>query len=424
MPVDDRLRWPFPPRERDLDAWLGQALQSGDIAGSLETLAPRHPEYRALRDALATYLELSPGSWPAPIGDGEPLEDGATGPRVAALRARLEALGYLAPAEAGEKDVSEEALFDAALTAALQEAQRDAHLEPDGVAGTETIAWLDTGPEQRIAQLRANLERWRWLPDELGAQHIRVELPDYRLTVFDNGARVQGHDVIIGRPSRASPVLTAVMTHIIANPWWETPHSLAVRDELPLFRRDPGAVSRLGFQVIDRATGSVVDPSGIDWTAVSAANFPYRLRQAPGPLNALGQVKLIFPNPHNTYLHDTPSRSLFERAARAYSSGCVRVRDPVELAQWAAAAGAGLAADDLQAALASGRETRFDLDRPVHVHFLYFTALAEPDGGVRFVPDVYRRDADVIAALGMARPLPRAAAEAQNLPSSECAPAQ
>lgn len=424
IPIRDRLRWPFQPRERDLDAWLAQAMETGEIAASLDALAPRHSEYTALRSALTAHLSLSPDSWPAPIGEGEALEAGATGPRVAALRARLEVLGYLAPAAEAEKADPEAALFDAETTVALQQAQRDAHLEPDGVAGAETIAWLDTPQYQRIAQLQANLERWRWLPDDLGAHHIRVNLPDYRLTVHEDGELVRSHDVIIGRPSRASPVLTAVMTHVIANPWWETPHSLAVRDELPLFRRDPDAVSRLGFQIIERATGNVVDPSGIDWTAVSAANFPYRLRQAPGPLNALGQVKLIFPNLHNTYLHDTPSRTLFGRAARAFSSGCVRVRDPVELAQWAASAGSGLPAEALQAALASGREARFDLARPVYVHFLYFTALAGPDGRVRFVPDVYGRDGQVIAALGMPQPLPRPASPAAEPVSGECAPAQ
>lgn len=399
IPAGSAVRWPFEPRERDLNAWLAGALESGDIAASLDALAPRHADYQALRQALARYQAMDPTGLADPIGTGEALGLGDVGPRVAVLRARLDALGYLEVSEAGTEEGSPPDIFDETLEAALKQAQRDAHLEADGVAGAETIAWLETPIARRIAELRINLERWRWLPDDLGAHHIRVNLPDYRLGVFENDRQIESHDVIIGRPSRASPVLTATLTHIIANPWWETPHSLAVRDELPLFRRDPNAVNRLGFQVIDRATGTVVDASQIDWHAVSASDFPYRLRQAPGPLNALGRVKLIFPNPHNTYLHDTPARALFDRSARAFSSGCVRVHEPVDLAIWGAQAGAGLPAETFQAAIDSGRETRIDLDRPIQVHFLYFTAIADGADTVRFVPDIYGHDAAVLAAL-------------------------
>ncbi|MEE2565805.1 L,D-transpeptidase family protein [Hyphobacterium marinum] len=402
--VDDPVRWPFAPRQRDLDAWLIEALETGTVADSLDALAPQMPDYRVLQTALLNLVHDGAGGTPVLIGPGEALEAGMSGERVDALRGRLETLGYLAPREFGEPaDATHSAVvFDDAMTEAVQAVQRDAHLEADGIAGEDTIEWLDTPDAVRVAQLRVNLERLRWLPDDLGARHIRVNLPDFRLQVFEGGVAVRSHDVIVGRRSRASPVLTATLTHIIANPWWETPHSLAVRDELPLFRRDPGAVQRLGFQVIDRATGDVVDASGIDWAAVSASDFPYRLRQAPGPLNALGQVKLIFPNPHNTYLHDTPSRALFERPERAFSSGCVRVRDPVALAQWASEVGGGLDAAGVRAAIDSGRETRIDIATPVRVHFLYLTAFAGEGGRAVFVPDLYGRDAAVLAALDAA----------------------
>lgn len=406
VPPDHAVRWPFAPRRADLPAHLGEALASNRIEESLEALSPPYQDYHALRKTLIGYQLRVPEIDGSELNFARTLHPGDIDPDVALLRARLEVLGEIEPVVAeGPVDGMDSAqsvladIYDNALEQAVRRLQRQAHLDADGVVGEETLAWINISIERRIDELRVNLERWRWMPDDLGTHHIRVNLPDYRLQVFENGEPVASHDVIIGRPSRRSPVLSATMTHVIANPWWETPHSLAVRDELPLFQRDPGAVSRLGFQVIDRESGEVLDASLIDWSQVSASRFPYRLRQAPGPLNALGRVKLIFPNPHNTYLHDTPSRTLFERPARPFSSGCVRVQDPVGLAGWAVQVGTDLDNDAVEQAVESGRETRIELVQPIEVHFLYFTAFIDDDGLVQFVPDIYGRDDRVMAAL-------------------------
>jgi len=404
--LDHDVRWPFTPSHVDLPAHLANALESGDIVESLEALAPSHREYQRLREALVEYQSLAAPGYGPVFETTKTLHPGDIDPDIARLRARLEAMGEIERIELPEtasalesSDIPQVNVYDDELEAVVRRIQGHAHLEDDGVVGAETRAWINVSIERRVDELRTNLERWRWMPRDLGLHHILVNLPDYRLQIFENYEPVGRHDVIIGRPSRRSPILSATITHVVANPWWETPHSLAVRDELPLFQRDPGAVSRLGFQVIDRESGEVVDASQIDWSTVSASNFPYRLRQAPGPLNALGQVKLIFPNPYNTYLHDTPSRSLFERHARAFSSGCVRVQNPVDLAEWVIRVGTDLDDGAVRLAIETGRETRIDLPDAVEVHFLYLTAFSDDVGRVRFVPDVYNRDDAVIAAL-------------------------
>jgi len=200
---------------------------------------------------------------------------------------------------------------------------------------------------------------------------------------------------------RQTPVFSDKIEYIIFNPWWETPYSLARADKLPLFRRDPGAVQRLGFQVLDRS-GNIVDPSTIDWNTVSSASFPYRLRQAPGPQNALGQVKIIFPNKYNVYLHDTPTRDLFARSQRAFSSGCLRAQDPIDLSEWLLENTPGWDRKRIDKAVASGKETRVDLAASVPVHVLYYTAVSDGSGGVRYLDDIYERDARVLAGLEVA----------------------
>ena len=405
-PLSVERNWPFAPRSGDIDAALLRALESGDAAGELAGFEPQTPAYQALIRARQFWLKQPEEAWPPLTTRRDHMEPGDSGPDVRALRARLVQLGRLQPFSPAVPVDS--IVFDfmpatmppdygIEVETAVRNVQRLARLRPDGIAGPATLDWLNRTPRQRADTLRANLERLRWMPDELGDRHIAVNVPDFTLQVVENGVTVRRHDVITGRVSRPSPVLSAQLEYVIVNPWWETPHSLAVNDELPLFRRDPGAVERLGFQVLDRA-GNVVDASAIDWTTVSAAAFPYRLRQAPGPLNALGVVKLIFPNPHSTFLHDTPGRERFNELPRALSSGCVRVRDADALAQWAVDAGA-VEAVDIGALVESRRETRIDIAEEIRVHFLYLTAFVDADTSVRMVHDLYGKDPSIIEAM-------------------------
>jgi len=400
-PVTIEPDWTAARRGRDLVAYLQAALGNSAIAESLEALAPDQPGYHALRQALTRFETIAAaGGWPG-VEAGPTLRPGDRGPRVAQIRARLEATGDIAPQLAATDPATPAAdpeLFDPALDAAVRVFQHRASLDPDGIVGAATLVQLNTSAQARVVQIRANLERWRWLPEDLGRRHIRVNIADYSLEARNDGVVERTHDVIVGRLYRRTPVFSASMTYFVINPWWETPPSLAARDKLPAFRADPDAVTRLGFQVIDRS-GALVDPSTIDWATIPASNFPYRLRQSPGPLNALGEVKFMFPNPHNVYLHDTPTRGLFAQTRRDFSSGCVRVRDPLALAEWVAAESPNMTPARLQAIAAGNDETRISLARAIPVHILYWTAVLDSDTGVRFVNDVYDRDAVLIAAL-------------------------
>ncbi|WP_417490601.1 L,D-transpeptidase family protein [Maricaulis sp.] len=409
--------WTTARRFRDLPTYLRLAMANGRIADSLEALAPTEPAYTALRAALPVFEAIAlEGGWPR-IDDGPELAPGDHGPRVAQLRARLEASGELAPLEPATPEAPvddperaavpgiptpdpapDPEFYDDGLRAAVETFQQRTRLDVDGRVGSQTLRELNVTASYRASQIRANLERLRWLPDDMGRRHIRVNIPDFSLEARNEGVVERRHDVIVGLTYRPTPVFSGAMEYLVVNPWWETPASIAVRNELPLFRRDPDAVARLGFQILDRE-GNTVDPATIDWDTVPARNFPYRLRQAPGPLNALGGIKLIFPNPHNVYLHDTSNPELFAHNRRSFSSGCLRLRDPLELAEWAIVESPELSAAGLREFAAGTRETRLDLAAPIPVYVLYWTAVHDPSTGIRFVADLYHRDDELISAL-------------------------
>lgn len=362
--TDPRLtepHWTLRARTADLPARLEAALADGDVAGGLLALAPAHVEYRLMQAALARLL-----SGAAPLAERLPA---SVDPRYDIGRARL--IG-----------------------------DRDASIGPPA-ASRPPPAPPAPSIDDRIDRLRVNLERWRWMPADLGERHVRVNIAAYRVTRREHGRALQRHRAIVGSGAHRTPVFSDRIRHIVFNPWWETPAGLAVREQLPVFRRFPHAARQLGFEVLDEA-GRTIDPDTIDWHAVPAQAFPYRLRQAPGPLNALGRVKIMFPNVHDVYLHDTPGPELFLEPTRALSAGCVRTDDIAALAAWLLERTPGWDATRVRAALDGPRTLHVALDEPVPVHILYFTAEPDPekiDGTIRYLDDVYDRDARLLHAL-------------------------
>ncbi|PWE18552.1 murein L,D-transpeptidase [Marinicauda salina] len=385
---------PARPPNHDLALRLREALATDRVIESLEALAPQDAEYAALRAALARYEILAGAATDAPpdVPAGDALRPGDKGRRVEMLRARLRANGLHAADPGGAPR------FDDGLARAVQEFQRQAGLEPDAVVGPLTLAALNLDPAERAARIRVNLERRRWLMRENGGRRIVVNIPAFRLEARSNGAVERVHDVIVGQPSRSTPAFSAPLQRFVINPWWETPFSIAILDELPSFRRDPAEVRRLGFQVVDR-TGDIVDPDTIDWNSVSAEAFPYRLRQAPGPLNALGEIKLLLDAPHGVHLHDTPNRELFDRERRAFSSGCIRVRDVMKLADWALQDTPAWPPQRVRKTAEGAQATPGELAESLPVHIVYWTVVADGESGVRFLEDLYGRDGALIAAL-------------------------
>jgi murein L,D-transpeptidase YcbB/YkuD len=249
-----------------------------------------------------------------------------------------------------------------------------------------------------VNTIMVNLERWRWLPRDLGQRYVMANIASFQVEARQQDSVQEVHTAIFGKLTRETPVFSDSIEFIVFNPWWEVPTSIARHDKLAQFKKDPGLVKRLGYQVLD-TSGHVVDPSGVDWSSLSAASFPYRLRQAPGPRNALGQVKIMFPNLYNVYLHDTPDKGLYDAEQRTFSSGCIRVGDPVGLAQWLLEDTPGWNREQVDTAIASGSELRVDLLAPIPVHIVYFTVAGDSCEGVHYLRDVYDRDGAVLKAL-------------------------
>jgi L,D-transpeptidase YcbB len=367
-------------------------VQTEDISLALEAYAPDEDFYRALVHVLATYREIAnSGGWPA-IGVGETLRIGDRSERVGALRTLLAIVGDLPAETTAEQPV----IFDEALEAAVVRFQLRHGLEPDGAVGRQTLAALNVPVEARINQLRVNLERVRWVFHDLDDRFLLVNIARFRVLLVENRRVTWSTRAVVGRPYRQTPVFKARMTYLEFNPTWTVPPTILRNDLLPELRRDPQALERRNMSVLDHQ-GQRVDPAGIDWSSVTPSTFPYMLRQEPGPDNALGRVKFMYPNPYHVYMHDTPARNLFARAERTFSSGCIRLEQPLELAKILLA---GTQWDDaaIDRALATGRTRIVNLPQPIPVLTLYGTAV--PDvGGIHFAADVYGRDARLLAAL-------------------------
>ncbi len=382
-------------RGADLLAALDRGLAKERVEEELAALAPAQPRYRRLQAALERYRAIvAAGGWEALPSDPV-LKKGSHSPAVSALRKRLGAEGYDASAETTEA-------MDEILEAAVRAYQARNGLAPDGVVGPDTWTALNVSAEARVAQLEANLERWRWRGSDLEPRHLRVNVADYRLEVVESGRVVLTLAVVVGRDRTPTPVFSAPMTHIVLNPSWNVPPKIASQELLPDVRRDLGYLAKRGFRVLRGwgDEGAEVDPSTVDWATVSLNRAGLRFRQDPGPANALGRLKFLFPNRFHVYLHDTPAKGLFARARRDFSHGCIRVQHPEVLAEHLLRGDPRWTPERLREILERGEEQTVLLSTPIPVHLEYFTAWAEEDGSVHFRPDIYGRDAPLYAALG------------------------
>lgn len=391
--------WRVVRREGDPVRSLQEVVDGGrDVRAVLHGLLPQQAGYRDLRAALARYRGLAArGGWP-PVPAGASLRFGDADSRVAALRLRLHSAGDLDDAAMHGVD------FDETLLGAVLAFQQRHGLDPDGVVGPKTLAALNVTAEARVRQIELNLERWRWMPQDLGRRHVLVNTAAFLLDMVQDDEAVLSMRVVVGRPYRRTPDFSDSITYLVLNPYWEIPPSIAVRDILPQIRKDPGYLKKLGIRVFRGwgAEARALDPAAIDWQGLKAGSFPYRLRQDPGPVNALGRIKFMFPNAHNVYLHDTPARELFLRETRSFSSGCIRLEKPMELAALLLAGTALDTVEALEEALPGRISHTVRLPAPVPVHLVYWTTWAERDGTVQFRSDIYGRDHLLALALAMA----------------------
>lgn len=383
--------WAIKPRSRDLAEVLRTALSGGTIAESLRELTPKSKGYVELRTVLQRYRKVErEGGWPKVSG---PLGMGAQGVQARNLRTRLAAGGDLSEGDAGKNPV-----YDKAVADAVRRFQKRHGLAETGTVNAATLAALNVPVSQRIRQVELNMERWRWLPDEFGSRYILVNIPSFKMNVFENGKRVMEAKVVVGRQERQTPTFTAKMAYLVMSPKWYVPRSIAVKDKLPQLKRNPYALARQNIRIYNSA-GQQVNPGAVNWKAVGEGNFNYQLRQDAGPRNALGGIKFMFPNPYNVYLHDTPSRGLFSQNQRTFSSGCIRISNPVELAEYLLKHDPKWNRETIKAAAASGKQRVVNLPQQVPVFLLYWTVWVDEEGLVHFRDDIYSRDKSMTRAL-------------------------
>ncbi len=368
--LDSNWNFTGPLLSSDPVSAVQAVIDGGGVREFVDSLKPQHPFYGKLKSALREYRTIAAkGGWPA-IPLGPTLKPGTSDTRIPVLRTRLAVTGDLEVTLANESNT-----FDAPLEAAVRAFQQRHGLKPDAAVGKATLAALNVPVEARIDQIRATLERCRWVMHDLPSRFVLVNVAGFQVFWIQDGENTWESAAVVGKPYTRTPTFRADMKHIVLNPTWTVPASIVRNELLPAMRRDPGYLAR---KRIRYSNGQYV--------------------QSAGDHNALGRIKLIFPNPHSVYLHDTPSKSFFQETSRSFSHGCVRVQKPFELA--------ALVLDDpavteqtLRQEIAKGKSRTIHLKRPVPVLILYWTASVARDGTLRFLPDVYHRDPAIVRGL-------------------------
>ena len=382
--------WQIKREKFDPRAWLERALASNAVGASLLELTPGNDHYRGLRKALADYRSRAAnGGWPRVPPTR--LKPGQRHPHVAAIAKRLTASGDYSGKVPADGQAAE---YSGQLVEAVKQFQRRHGLADDGIVTPGVVTEMNVPIEARIAQIQLNLERWRWLPRDLGERHILVNIPEYRLEVWDRGKVPVAMRTVVGKQDTPTPIFNDVMTHVVFSPYWNVPPDIVEGETLPAVLGDPGFLQRQNMEVLDES-GKPVDPSSIDLSDPRK----YRFRQKPGSTNSLGLVKFMFPNQFNVYLHDTPANSLFARASRSYSHGCVRLEQPVALARYVLRDQPEWTEDEIRRAMEAGEEKHVKLKRPIPVYLGYWTARVSSDGQLQFRKDVYGIDVRQTALL-------------------------
>ena len=355
-------------------------------------IARTGPVYRQLQVKMKFYRDIAAkGGWPT-IPDGPTLHPGDNDPRVAIVRQRLATTGHI------EKDSgADSSSYDAALKEAVKGFQVRHQLGADGVAGKQTFAAMNVPVEHRIDQIRLSLERLRWVKEEAVDTMVVVNIAGFRAVFFSDGAIEWETRVMVGKNYRKTPIFRGDIAYLEFNPTWTIPPGILRNDTLPAIRKNPNYLASKNIQVIDK-NGKIIDPSTVDWSK-HQRSAPYTFRQTPGPHNSLGMVKFIFPNEHFVFLHDTPHRELFSQTERNFSSGCIRVQNPFDLAELVLNDPKKYNRAELDAIVASRKTQRVHLKPKVPVIILYITASIGADGEVRFYKDIYNRDQKILDAL-------------------------
>ena len=375
------------------DSLLTATLYNKRIKGVLEEFKPNHYMYKLMKFHLKKLrTEAAQGGWPE-VTEGETLKPGDTASRIVEVREFLKAVGDL-----NDYTVEDEEVFDAVVEVAVKKFQLRHKLIDDGVIGKGTIAQMRVPIEDRIDMIKLNLERTRWIFHDPDDDFLLVNIAGFQVKRITDKKEVFDSRVIVGKYHKESPVFKGVMKYIVMNPTWTLPYSISTHETLPKLKKDPGYLAAKHMEVMDR-NGNILDASAIDWSQYSRGNFPFIIRQKAGPWNALGEVKFMFPNKYAVYLHDTPSRGLFNQQDRAFSHGCIRTEDKWGLMMSLMDDPAVWNMDKINEILKSGKTTTITLPKPVNIYLIYLTAAVDQSNNLMFMKDVYKRDKEVISAL-------------------------
>jgi len=388
--------WNYPRREFDPDAIaqnLVQAVKEHRVAAVLEQLKPEVPAYLKMREELAYYRQLADTRQFFTVPGDTVLKPKQTHSNVVLLRRRLQQLSYI------ESHGPESGYFDAELERAVRQFQRDHNIDSDGIVGRQSFEVLNLSFDERVEKLRINLDRIRWISKDLSDDFILVNIAGYELHYVRGGDLVWETDVMTGTIDTRTPIFQKRLRYLEFNPTWTPPRSIIERSLFASFKANPDYAVKQNYRFYNSA-GRVVDPFSIDWRRYTGLNFPYRIVQMPGPYNAMGQVKFMFPNSHAVYLHDTPAKQLFSRTSRAFSAGCIRVKDPLELARILLDDPEAWSAGKIDNLLASGKPKQVvHVQRDIDVLLMYWTVSPTTSGGLQFHPDIYQLDPVALAAL-------------------------
>jgi len=390
-PINIDPEWFVKRREGNPVQLLSKALQENSISQSIKETLPKHTTYNGLKKALQFYQTIKKdGGWNE-IPDGELLKKGDQNDRIALVKKRLIASQCLKKNDTGELNQ-----FDEKLYAALILFQKRHNLDVDGSLGKLSIAAMNVSVDDRINQIKVNLERWRWLPQEYSKYYVLVNIANFSVEVFKDGINQRQYKAIVGKNFRRTPVFSSKITYLVLNPTWTVPPTIINEDIIPAVKKDSNYLKKKNLIVLD-PKGNSIDPSTIDWN--STAPLLYNYQQPAGPENALGAVKFMFPNSYSVYLHDTPSRELFDKSERSFSSGCIRVQHPLLLAEYFINDSTNWNLDKIKKQIESKKTLTVSLKNPPDIHILYWTAWTTDEGIIQFRKDIYDRDLALSTAL-------------------------
>ncbi|MFN3997782.1 murein L,D-transpeptidase [Algoriphagus sp.] len=381
------------PQKINYSELLAEALVEGEVRRNLEKLYPKFTIYKRGREVIRALDEKSKSdslNW-KPVKIDKTIKVGESNNSIPVIRQRLQFWGYM-----GQYESEEPKVYDSSLFKGVQEFQMKNGMQPDGAIGKNSLAGINNSPSDLINRAAVNMERLRWLPDTVKeAEIILVNIANFRLDYINKMDTIFSSKVIVGLRYHATPIFSAPMSYIVFSPFWNIPASIARNEIIPAIRKNPNYLSQKNMEVVT-FSGQPVDPSSINW---SAKTFPYMIRQRPGGSNSLGLVKFMFPNKYSVYIHDTPSRSLFEREDRALSHGCIRLQNPAEFAKILLSDMPGWSEERIREAMNRKTELIVNLNRKIPVVLVYLTFWADSRGQANFRQDIYNRDEEILTLL-------------------------